>query len=215
MKRLLTGLSFAATLTCTLPPQALAVKPINFAGGYVIMNEYSYNGKMLHMYYSPSATFSFGLDTEWMEKDDNEYTSYIARTNYLLKRWNMPEAQANVYFNIGLGVAEDDNNTKFAAKSGIMADYETRRFLVSYENKAYHATDIDNHFEQSVRAGFAPYVGEYGDLHTWFMIQADHHPTNDDQFVITPLVRMYYGTALWEAGYSSNNNLFVSLNCQF
>lgn len=215
MKRLLVGTLIASGVVSALGYPAHAVKPINFAGGNIIMNDYTHMGKMLHMYHSTSANFSFGLDAEWLEKDDNEYAMYIARTNHLLKRWNFPGAQGNIFFNIGLGVAEDDGDSEFAAKTGILADYETRRVLVQYDNEAMHAGDIEQSFHQGVRAGVAPYVGEYGDLHTWLMVEVDHHPAEDDQMVVTPLVRMYYGTALWEVGYSSNDNLFLSLNYQF
>ncbi len=38
------------------------------------------------------------------------------------------------------------------------------------------------HAHQSTRIGVAPYIGHYGDLHTWLMLQTDYYTNEDKHF---------------------------------
>jgi hypothetical protein len=59
---------------------------------------------------------------------------------------------------------------------------------------------------QAVRAGFAPYEGDSGELHTWLMLEIDHRPEDQDAVTATPLVRFFKGPMLVELGYNLNVN---------
>ena len=54
----------------------------------------------------------------------------------------------------------------------------------------------------SARVGVAPYIGDFGDLHTWFMLQVDNQPDMDEPLRTTPLVRFFYNVQLIEIGYT-------------
>ena len=58
------------------------------------------------------------------------------------------------------------------------------------------------HARQAARIGFAPYEGDYGDLHTWLMLQVENQPEAETPTVITPLVRFFYDVQLLEVGYT-------------
>jgi hypothetical protein len=55
-------------------------------------------------------------------------------------------------------------------------------------------------------------VGDFGDVHTWLMLQIDHNPTekDNDHFTFTPLVRLFYDTHLLETGYSDKDKLMFN-----
>jgi hypothetical protein len=135
--------------------------------------------------------------------------------NYLIKRWNLPGAQGNIFGMTGAGVSRFKGDDEFSAWTGILADYETRRIFTSYEIRGMYAGDFEKSVWQRARVGFAPYLANYEDLNTWFMVQVDHHPAKEDNVVVTPLVRFFYKTTLVEAGYSSNDHVMFNWVLQF
>jgi DNA-binding transcriptional MerR regulator len=194
-------------------PAAAMAKPIPYAGGWMIMQENGQFENLLHVVYAPSAHYSIGLSEERFRERD--YWLHSAQFNYLVKRWNMPDAQANIFFLSGAGVAQKGDDTQPAAWGGLLGDYETRRVLVSYENHVIDAGPIDHMFWQKGRVGVAPYIGGYDDLHTWLMLQVEHQPGMNDSVVVTPLVRLFKGNILTEFGVSSNRRLLFNWNLTF
>ena len=87
-----------------------------------------------------------------------------------------------------------------------MADWETRSLFVGYRNRYLDAGHHASQFMQAFRAGFAPYEGDTGDLHTWLMLEIDHRPSDPDSITATPLVRFFKGPLLVEAGYNLTAN---------
>ena len=139
----------------------------------------------------------------------------LTQMNNLLKRWNQKNSQANIYLKSGVGAAtafsgKNDGETKPAGFVGFAADWENRRFFTSYENRYFEGGEIDSFYKQSARVGVAPYEGDYGDLHTWLMLQVDHKPQDDEEFTVTPLVRLFKGVNLWEAGVSDNGDILFN-----
>ena len=123
----------------------------------------------------------------------------------MLHRRNTKESQANIYLKGAIGLADNDN-TYGAASAGIAIDWETRRYFTSYENRYLTTEPIENNFDQKARIGIAPYIGNYGDLHTWLMLEAQHTPEADDKFELTPLIRLFKGAHLIEGGISFDGN---------
>ena len=129
---------------------------------------------------------------------------------FCLNRWNAPNSQGNLYLKSGLGIAYIDDETEPAAYSGIAADWEDRRYFVSYENRFFYGGDIDTFAKHKARIGIAPYIGGYGDLHTWLMLQSDYDAGEKDSFSMTPLVRLFKGADLLEAGYNFDNGILLN-----
>jgi hypothetical protein len=48
----------------------------------------------------------------------------------------------------------------------------------------------------------APYIGGYGDLHTWLMVEVENHPEGSKPLTTTPLVRFFQGVQMLELGYT-------------
>lgn len=172
----------------------------------MMMNDVDNNS--LHIHYSPTAKYSIGWRHEYLRGPEAHVDSL--QLNNLLKRWNMPEAQANLYLKSGLGYAYGGGNSDPAAFTGLAADWENRRFFTSYENRFFWAGDTDRYAQHKARVGVAPYEGDYGDIHTWLMLQTDYDAGKKDNFSLTPLVRLFKGADLLEAGYNLDKGLLFN-----
>jgi len=136
-------------------------------------------------------------------------------SNTLLKRWNLPDGQGNIFNMTGAGLAHYLGENQPCLWTAFLADYESRRWFFSYEPRLVWDGDIEKSFWQRARIGIAPYLANYSDLSTWLMLQVDHHPAKHDHFVATPLIRFFYKTYLFEVGYSSNQHIMVNWTVQF
>lgn len=189
-------------------------KPISYVDGFMVMQENDETGNTLSLDYTIDPTLAVGLYAK-KESGDMDYTTVGPQVNYLIKRWNLPGAQGNIFSMTGAGVSRFKGDDEFSAWTGILADYETRRIFTSYEIRGMYAGDIEKSVWQRARVGFAPYLANYDDLNTWLMVQVDHHPAKDDKVVVTPLARFFYKTTLIEAGYSSNNRVMFNWVLQY
>ncbi|MBX2833670.1 MAG: hypothetical protein KTR28_01725 [Micavibrio sp.] len=200
----------AAVLMAALPAQA---RPVSYPGGITAMITNDGDKNSVHIHYSPTAKTSIGYKGEYWRVQ--EFGINAVQMNNLLKRWNEKDSQANLYLKSGVGLAysdygDFDHEVDAVAFTGISADWEDRRRFISYENRYTEAGDIADFFMQSARVGWAPYEGDYGDLHTWLMLQVDHNPESDQNFTATPLVRLFKGVHLFEAGISTEGKAMLN-----
>lgn len=182
-------------------------RPVSYPGGWTVMQMNKGDFSSLHVHYSPGFQDSIGLYYE--DNWSSDYTFKGIQYNRLLKRWNKPKSQANLYLNAGIGQSESYQGPDDAAGFvGLAADWETRRYFVAYE---FRALDLgfDRDVRQSGRLGIAPYIGDYGDLHTWLMLQVENQPEADDPVTFTPLVRFFYDVQLVEVGYTPETDRFM------
>jgi len=194
-------------------PNIVQARPVSYPGGWTTMLMNNGDMNSFHLHYSPTAKYSVGIRSAYHREDDFWHSTL--QVNNLLKRWNNPDSQANLYLKSGIGVAysdaeEFDGEIDPAVFTGIAADWEDRRYFVSYENRYMEAGDIHDGFHQSARIGIAPYIGDYGDLHTWLMLEVEHEPEADEKFTITPLIRFFKGVHLMEAGMSNQGDVLFN-----
>lgn len=173
----------------------------------------NHNEHSLMANYSPSALYSLGVRSDLIR--DDESWMHTATYNRLLKRWNKPDSQANIFLLTGLGVAARADDQNAAGTIGIEADWENRRLYAAYENRFVHAGNIEKSFSQFARAAFAPYKGDYNDLHTWVGLQIDHHPGEKETVAVTPFVRLFTTDVLGEIGVSDKRDVMLNLTYQF
>lgn len=193
-------------------------RPVSYPGGWTAITENDGDANSLFVHYSPTATTSFGYRLEYQR--DQEFTLNAVQMNNLLKRWNAKESQANLYLKTALGVACSDRgpldgHTQPAGLVGLSADWEDRRFFTSYQNRYTEAGDIGDFFMQSFRIGVAPYVGDYGDLHTWLMLEVKHTPEGEHTFAVTPLLRFFKDVHLVEAGISHHGEILLNYTFRY
>jgi len=206
-------LLFCLVLTSVVAVPAPA-KPISYVGGTMVMQENDETGNTLSVDYTFDPHFALGL---YAKRDigGKEFYTIGPQLNTLIKRWNLPEGQGNIFSMTGAGTARQGSNSQPAAWIALLADYETRRVFLSYEPRLMYAGDIETSFWHRAHVGFAPYLANYDQLNTWFLLRFDHHPAKNDHFVVTPMVRFFYKTIWLEAGYSSNNHVMINWIVQF
>lgn len=161
-----------------------------------------------HIHYSPSAKYSVGWRHEYLRGPKAHIDTL--QINNLLKRWNAPGSQANLYLKSGFGAGYEDGDFSPAAFTGLSADWEDRRFFVRYQNRFFWADGIEKFATHAARIGIAPYIGDYGDLHTWLMLDLEYDAGRKDSVAATPLVRLFKGADLIEAGYNLNDGLLFN-----
>lgn len=190
-------------------------RPISYSGGSTIMQMNGAVKNSLHVHYSPTYKYSIGYKGEYFRRDQIALNGL--QLNNLLKRWNLPAAQGNLYLKSSLGNANNSGNDELYGFAGIAGDFETRKYFISYENRYYKSDgNILSHFEQKARVGVAPYVANYGNLHTWLMLEVAHQPEFEgDEVVTTPLVRFFKGPHLVEFGVSSNKRILFNFIARF
>jgi hypothetical protein len=189
-----------------------SAKPIAFADGTTVMAEYG-AGTMqeLQIFYAPRFDFSVGGGHVDLVSDEDGHRERInyARLNWLAHRWNLDNAQANVFAWGGAGSATGNrfDGTRFAGNTGVQADYETRRIYASMKSDFQKSSEFSDRID-TLQLGVAPYKHDYGGLATWFVFQARHYTGDLHSGIETAaLLRLFKGGAWIEAGITNAGKL--------
>ena len=94
---------FLITLFCI---KSAISRPISYPGGWTIMQMNDFNRHSVHFHLSPSVKYSIGYRGEYWRK--KEWQFHGTQLNYLIKRFNTPKSQANLYLKSGAGLAVSD-----------------------------------------------------------------------------------------------------------
>jgi hypothetical protein len=180
-------------------------RPISYSGGSTIM-AFSDNMKdSFYYHYSPSYKYSIGLEVLDDKIIDNSYS--ILRTTYLFNRKNETNSQRNIYLESGFTM----NNLK-ENFFGLHGDWETRRLFLGFGTRKINNTI--NYSSVFFQAGFAPYLGEYGDLHTWIMLKSKKNSITDE-WNSYPVIKFFKGNFLIELGHDDDLELDAHLMYRF
>ncbi len=187
-------------------------RPISYPEGVMVMFENNGVENAIELNYTITPKIAVSYHADYQRADSSFHNAI--QVNNLIYRGNYPDSQANVYGIVGGGISSNDSNADKLLYGSLMTDWEDRRFYTAYSNR-YEIIADQGKFTQKGRLGIAPYIGDVGDLHTWFMVQADHRPEGDIKLEITTLVRLFQGTNLFEIGYSNKSNFLVNYTKQF
>ena len=206
IKSALAGLALAGA--CTI----LQAKPIAFAHGTTVMAEYG-AGTMneAQVFYAPRYFYSLGAGYLELESDIDGRRREItyARANYLVKRWNLEDAQANVFVWGGAGQAyvSELNDHTFAWNAGAQIDYETRRIYSSLKTDL-HRSNAFSHRVDTLQLGIAPYKHDVDTLATWLVVQGRNYTGGiHDGIEWALLLRLFKGGAWIEVGATTDGKL--------
>lgn len=208
----------ACALAAGLALPAAEARPVSYEGGRTFIAEHDRSMSSVWAHYTPHHRYSIGYRGEWHRDEDHVF--HGAQATWLAKRWFGEDYQANLYLSgaAGLAYGVDSNpaGTGPAGSLGVMADWETRRWFVSYMARGFAGDTTGASAMQAARAGVAPYVANYGALHTWLMVQVEHNPQADNPVGVTPLVRFFQGPVMAEAGWSvTDDQPFFQLQYRF
>ena len=197
-----------ALLLVSLNSNISTARPVSYTGGVTLIGESDRQSTSFLAHFTPAHQWSIGLRGE--HNRDQDYALYTLHPTLLAKRWFGADHQGNLYLHGGVGVATGVNGNPLgediAAHGGVMADWETRSLFASYRSRYLDAGHFGAQFVHAARAGFAPYIGKTGDLHTWFMLEIDHRPSERISMTATPLIRFFKGPVLLELGYTLSIN---------
>ena len=200
-------------LSILLLPQAEA-RPISFPGGVTPMLRHDWEMNRLHLHYTPHRLDSLGVAVEQIRQRDQ--TNLFFQWNHLLFRRNRERSQLNIYSMLESGVTRVKDEVEPALGYTLAGDWETRRYFTSYVAGFEHAAEFDNgSFHQIARLGFAPYLGSYGSLHSWLMIQFEHHPEEEESTRVGPVLRFFKREYLVELGVDNRRDLFFNLVARY
>jgi hypothetical protein len=204
--------TMVSALALVLATPVAMAKPIAFARGTTLMAEYG-AGTMneFQVFYAPRYWWSVGGGwTELMSGDGTKQRriTYV-RTNLLVKRWNLPSAQANVFVWGGAGQAtgNDFAGSELSRNVGFQVDYETRRVYSSFKSDLQES-DHFSHRIDTLQLGWAPYEHDYDTLATWIVLQGRTY-TGDlyDGTEKALLVRFFKGGTWVEVGATTDRKV--------
>ena len=180
--------------------------PMGFKDSAMFMGDFSSNWRDVWVNYAITPRDAVGVGALYMRSDDQAITRDLVELTYtrLLKRWNFPHAQANVWLPLGVGEirGNDFSGSKAAYTPGLQLDYETQRIYIAAAYRAYRANDI-NHDFGSARAGFSFYETGYDETQPWLIVEARRMHDLSDETEITPMLRLINKGYFVELGYSN------------
>jgi hypothetical protein len=188
-------------------PLSVEARPVSYPEGWTVMLRNDSNQNSAHIHYTVDMCHSLGLRVRYDREGDFVFTGM--QVNRLIKRWNKPDSQANIYGRFGLGYVSDDREASeprlersgdAAMFLGASADWETRRYFISGAAEYWDNGRFGDISAYHGRIGIAPYVANTGALHTWFMLEGHHRPESKNKSRASAILRFFKGPALVEVG---------------
>ena len=206
-------LKVALPLLAMLLSQPATAGPMGFDESFMAMGDFNNNWRESFINYAITPRDALGVSATYMRADDKSKSRSLEEVTYtrLLKRWNAPHAQANLWFQGGIGalqgedklVGENRDFDKVMITPGVQFDYETTRIYFQAAHRLYRATDI-NHDYTSLRAGFSFYESDYDKTQPWLILEARNMNGLSEKIEITPMLRLINKNFFVEAGVNNS-----------
>ncbi len=181
--------------------------PMGFKDSWMAMGDFSPNWQEAFANYALTPRDAIGASTLYMRADDETRSRQLVDATYtrLVKRWNLPETQANVWFMGGVGsvTGNDFSGTKVMMSPGIQVDYETTRIYASATARLYRADGV-NHDFASARLGFSFYEVDYDETQPWLIVEARRMNGLSDRTEVTPMLRLIHNRYFVELGVNNS-----------
>src|SRR5262245_35510607 len=142
---------FSATVFCLLAATPAFARPVSYPGGWMVMLMNDANSNAAQLNYTITPHYAVGVQHEYFR--DEKFNMDAATLDILLKRWNLPGSQANLYLKSGAGIAYEDDDQNPAAYTGMEIDWENRRVFTLYENRFFTSGDIEKFVTHKARIG--------------------------------------------------------------
>jgi hypothetical protein len=154
--------------------QSHAAALMGFEDSAMMMTEMGRYNQEWMLNYSPKLGYAFGLEVMRMSAKREQATTIVG-LNYtgLIKRWNLPQAQANVWFNGSIGEANGQYDG-FAYTPSLQFDAETTRLYFLAKARLIRANDM-NYDTAAVQAGFSFYETNFDETQPWFVLRGENH----------------------------------------
>ena len=173
--------------------------PVSFVDATSLMSYNRENENEILLTYTLKNYFAVGLTYNKIEAVD--FT--VPRLDFLLRRWNNEDSQANIYISGGYGYERSFHETKPVSLASAEMDWESRKYYASAEYDHYFRDRSGvvsrQDFEESrVRVGIAPYLAEFNELNSWLILEEQKMPDQDWQ--TGAYIRLFYKNVMTEVG---------------
>lgn len=189
-------------------------RPVSWPGGLTVITELNPVMGSALLHYTPNRHWSVGGRYVRMREEGWQLAG--AQATWLVRRWNRPAAQANLYVAGFAGAAFDDGGP---ARPGTFleaqADWENRRLMVMGMGRLTAAQGQGRSDMQMFRLGLAPYAGNYGDVHLWLFGQLMRDSAAADTIQPALVARVFYRTVMLEAGATDRGRLILNAQLRF
>ena len=172
------------------------------------------NGKVFWLTQNPSFNdirFGVSKSSNWLiggrflEYRNSNETFALINNNFLAKRWNNRNSQANLYLLSSVGL--DTKNSKSMGTIGLHGDWEDRQFMVMQmlEYYSYSSAVVSN-----TRFAYSPYIADYSKTSTWLIAHYRVEYSNDKySYMFFPVVRLFKKNYLVEIGFNRDNSFLT------
>jgi hypothetical protein len=183
--------------------------PVSFEDSVGIMGYHAPKVSHMQVNYSWRHWFATGVHHFSLKTQDEMKSMNLISTNFLVKRWNGSSYQANIYTNLAVGMSDLSQESRPLGMGSVQFDIEDRKyyFLAKYSRLASEASEELTQI--TLRAGVAPYVANFNDIHSWIIIewQSNLFLGQDLDVDITPYLRVFYKNVLFEIGHSLDGHM--------
>ncbi|CAM3636218.1 hypothetical protein [Polynucleobacter brandtiae] len=177
--------------------------PLAYKDGMMGMADYSKTSTDLGFNYSVTAKDAIGITSVYQQTDSSSRTSLTNELAYtrLAHRWNLSDAQANVWLFLGAGEMKTNQSatTKPTVSPGIQVDYETTRIYGAATVKSSFANNASS-INTSFRTGFSFYETNYDEAQPWLIIEARRMSFVSPKYEYTPMLRIIDKSYFLELG---------------
>lgn len=217
--------SWVMLLTGLVGNLAMAA-PMGFKDSTMVMLEVSKNDRETEVNHALTVQDAIGIATQDMrvhiEHHGRSYHSWqkVRQLTYTrrLHRWNLPEAQANVWLFAAAGEINRRESagdvTQTLVTPGFQVDYETTRVYSALSGRFKHA----NGFRQNTwtaRGGFSIYETNYDEVQPWLILEAKRTSEVTQGVDWTPMLRFIHKRYFLELGVGESGDARFSLMLNF
>jgi len=199
---------FRIFFTLVIIFSSVAAHPVIFKNGKVFW--VTQNPSFNDMRFGVSKTSNWLIGGRILEDRKSDETFALMNNNYLVKRWNNKNSQANIYLLSSVGL--NTENSESMATVGIHGDWENRQFMVM-EMLEYYS--YNNAWISNTRLAYSPFKVDYSKTSAWFIAHYRVEYNNDSySYMFFPVIRLFKKNYLFELG-SNGKNSFLSFMTHF
>jgi len=190
---------FVAPLCLLASSHSDSAALMGFEESSMWMSEVGRYNQDLMVNYSPAFGHAVGVEVVRMSGEREQATT-ITGLHYtgILKRWNMPSAQANLWFFGSVGEAQGQFSGLSYAP-GVQFDVETTRLYFLAKARLIRADGM-RYDTAAIQAGFSFYEAGFDQTQPWFVIETKTIREMTPSLQVTPALRLINKNYFLELG---------------